>query len=559
MLHTVEMQMNSKMTETALQKNPFCLLGLSTRDNRHRIVEMAEERALYIDSEACLKARADLINPRSRLTAELAWLPGVSPRVAENITHALEANTISADLYERLAPLPKANVMAAVCERKTGSEPVSAIASFICAFVDTVEAVDLEDVLRDINEDRLLAGFPDVPITDAVEQDWTRRRKDYRTALKNMLDGMQADTLVEAITQAVERATGDGERHAPLLLDELVDAYEAETQQFLEAEATNLRTLIGKALADASGGLAAVNPTLDRIEQVARNWVSVAKPIQVSARSRGMSHQSSTDVATRMRSLGVDLNNEHGLLDCADRMTRLLGNLFVDLPEFGDTLAEDAKAIKGLRQSATDTQRQNAEWEREIAFEADVGVVFRDRLAVASQGITWKGRQFPLDSIRRVRWGGVRRSVNGVPTGTDYHVALSIKDAGEQNINLRKESTYTGFTQALWRAVCVRLMIDMLNRLEKGETLHFGSFSVEDGAITLPQHKFWSNNAPLRLRWSDVHVWSADGRFVVGKRDDKKVHGSASYIKDWDTHLIEHLIRGAFKKGAAKLTDYLKG
>jgi hypothetical protein len=81
---------------------------------------------------------------------------------------------------------------------------------------------------------------------------------------------------------------------------------------------------------------------------------------------------------------------------------------------------------------------------------------------------------------------------------------------------------------------------------------------IEDSAVTLPQQKFWGNNPPLRLRWVDVHSWSSDGKFVIGKRDDKKVFGSASYIQDWDTHLIEHVISGAFKKRAAKLSDYLK-
>jgi hypothetical protein len=363
--------------------------------------------------------------------------------------------------------------------------------------------------------------------------------------------------LIEALTQAVERATDDGMQQAPLLIDELVDAFEVEAQSFLEAEAKNLGALSAKALADAKGGVAAIRPTLDRLEQVARNWTSVAKPIQLSARSRGTSHQSSEEVAYALRSLGVSLNNDHGLLNCADRMTGLLGELFIDLGEFGDKLAQDAEVIRGLREDARAKQRRDAEWEREIAFDAEVGLMFKDRLTVSAKGLGWKERLYPLDSITHVRWGGVRRSVNGVPTGTDYTVAFSL-GSSQQVIALRKESTYTGFTRALWRAVCVRLIIEMLSDLEQGKSLRFGDMIIEDSAVTLPQQKFWGNNPPLRLRWVDVHSWSSDGKFVIGKRDDKKVFGSASYIQDWDTHLIEHVISGAFKKRAAKLSDYLK-
>jgi hypothetical protein len=57
-------------------------LGVTTRDNRRRIVELAEEKSLELDHDVCQKARSDLTNPRTRLSVEIAWLPGVSPRKA---------------------------------------------------------------------------------------------------------------------------------------------------------------------------------------------------------------------------------------------------------------------------------------------------------------------------------------------------------------------------------------------------------------------------------------------------------------------------------------------
>jgi hypothetical protein len=420
------MEMTKQSIETDLHRSPFCLLSVSTRDGRSKIVEMAEERALYLDGEACQNAKADLLNPRSRIAAELAWLPGVAPRITEATLSSLAEGSFSVDVYERLAPLARANVMAAASGLMSGREPVSVVASFICSFADTVACVKLEDVLRDINEDRLVARFPEIVGSEAIEQEWTRRCKEYRAALKRLLDNMMPDVLVEAVTLAVERATNQGTQHAPMLLDDLVDTYEVETQVFFDVEAANLQRLCAKALDDAPHGAAAVRLTLDRILEVARNWSSVAKPIQLAFRSRGATHKPSLRLAEELRDLGVTLNNEHRLLDCADRMTRLLKDLFVDLAEFNDKLTEDAEAIEQLRQSAKDKERRDAEWEREIAFDAEVGLMFKDRLTVSRQGVTWKGRQFSLESIKRVRWGGVRRSINGVPTGTEYTVGLAI-------------------------------------------------------------------------------------------------------------------------------------
>src|SRR5262245_20339870 len=63
--------------ETSLHKSPFWILGASLRDDRQRIVERADERALELDPDVCQKARSELTNPRTRLTAEIGWLPGI--------------------------------------------------------------------------------------------------------------------------------------------------------------------------------------------------------------------------------------------------------------------------------------------------------------------------------------------------------------------------------------------------------------------------------------------------------------------------------------------------
>ena len=66
-----------------LFSNPFHILGASTRDNRHRISELADERSLLFDPNSCMEARSDLTNPRKRLSVEVAWLPGIAPNRVE--------------------------------------------------------------------------------------------------------------------------------------------------------------------------------------------------------------------------------------------------------------------------------------------------------------------------------------------------------------------------------------------------------------------------------------------------------------------------------------------
>jgi hypothetical protein len=78
---SMETQMNSTdpALSASLHRNPFWMLWASTRDHSRRIIELADEKALTLDAEDCERARATLTTPRTRLAAELSWLPGVSP------------------------------------------------------------------------------------------------------------------------------------------------------------------------------------------------------------------------------------------------------------------------------------------------------------------------------------------------------------------------------------------------------------------------------------------------------------------------------------------------
>lgn len=545
-----------KATETALHKNPFWVLGVTTRDDRHRIVEQAEERALHIDHNICQKARADLTNPRARLSVELAWMPGVAPRMAEKLLRTLSENPVRARAEEGLPELAKANLMASALELVSDDEPASSVAEFICDFAWVVESIDPDDLLRDVNEDRAISNFPEVRGID-IEEELTARRKVYRNTLKNLLDTMAPEKLIESMTRTVDEATDGGNAHGPVLIDELVDTYEVETQGFLEKESENIGVLIKMARAVAPKGEQAVAPIIDKLGKVARNWDRVAQPIQLSAKSRGIVHTPSRDLAYELRSLGVELNNEHEMLRQADRMIKLLQELFAELPEVAEKLDEDEAAIAGLWQNANEREKQNEEWARNITFSAKVGVMSKDELSISPKGVTWKGKNYPLDEIKMVSWG-VRHSVNGVPTGTNYTIGVG-DSKSSITIELRREAAaYSRFIDTLWRAVSDRLIFDMLGALQEGRSFNFGEITIEDSHVTLVRHKFLGANERVRLPWHDVHVWSADGSFVIGAQKDRKVYSSASYIHAWNTHILEHVIRGGFKKGVSKLSDYLK-
>ena len=263
-------------------------------------------------------------------------------------------------------------------------------------------------------------------------------------------------------------------------------------------------------------------------------------------------------MAYEIRGLAIDLFNKHDMLAHSKRLTGLIQELFSEVPEIADRVEEDADALADIFQQRKQAASRKDEWAREITYRAEIGVMFKDALSISPDGVSWKGQNFPLDSITRVRWGGVSHSVNGIPTGTTYTIAFGNRSS-EAVVELKKQDIYSTFIDKLWRAVCVRLLAEMLEALKAGRDLHFGDALLHDDGITLVRRKFLGSNEKVRCSWGQVHVWSADGSFCIGAKDDKKVNAGISYIHGANTHILEQAIRMAFKKpGMRRLSDLLQ-
>lgn len=281
----------------------------------------------------------------------------------------------------------------------------------------------------------------------------------------------------------------------------------------------------------------------------------------MSAKARGLEHPPSAELARELRELGVFLFNQHGLLDSSQYVTAMLAEVFAELPEVVEIVNQDAATLAELELEREAVAAENAaereEWERAISFEADVGVMFKDRLSISPEGVAWKGSVYPLDSISAVRWGALKRSVNGVPTGTYYTVAL-IASGTVVVIDLRREQTFDGFVGALWRAVGLRLVTELLQRLKSGETIECGYLRVRDDGVILNKTRFLRSAVPTFLEWGDLSVWNANGSFVIAsKADNTQIRASASYIEHWNTHVLERLIRMGLKQGKDQLSSLM--
>jgi hypothetical protein len=329
-----------------LLQNPFHILNASPRDNRRRIMELADERSLLLDSSECMEARSDLTNPRKRLSAEVAWLPGIGPKRVREVLSLIESSPTDLLAVDNLSSIARANLLAAGLARLPDHN-ADDVAEWILEISWAFEDLDPEELSVIINEERVVSGFPEVSDLSAVEAEIQERRRHYRQVIKSALDNLSPKELVEAVTVAVESATDDGEEHGPILIADLVDSYEVEAQGFLDKEEGNIKALVEKlrAAVDAERPDSTLAPMVNQLIQVVKNWDTVAQPIQVSTKSRGLDHDASHRVAGLVRGLAIHMFNEHGKLDFSQQLTNMLQEVFAEVGDVAERTAEDADAL----------------------------------------------------------------------------------------------------------------------------------------------------------------------------------------------------------------------
>lgn len=206
------------------------------RDDRRTIVEQAEHQSLLHDADECQSARSMLINPKNRVAAEMAWLPGVSPDRVNRLLETLLANTMSVRRERNIPSLAHCNLMAAAFDAVSDEYEADYLAEFILEFATQVDECLLEEITEQINEDRVLSGFTSIINGELIETEFYERKRIYNSAVKEALNRLPSEILLETLAITVRYATAEGHVAAPELINELLDAYDIEIQSVLEKE-----------------------------------------------------------------------------------------------------------------------------------------------------------------------------------------------------------------------------------------------------------------------------------------------------------------------------------
>lgn len=374
---------------TTLHQNPFYLLGVTTRDSQRRIIE---KKFLNRDHNTCEDARSELLNPKTRLRAELAWLPAVSPRKIAQLAALLLQDRSSIWTKSGLPSLAHTNLMAAALELVDANDNPEDIAKLMEKMAFLIEDLSAEEIIGDINEDRAISGFLDIRAEEIIAE-LEERKRYFRKTTKEVLTTLPPLSLTKTVTLVVDNATTGGKTPAPELINELVAIYKVEVQDFLQRKSENIYKLISAVREATRLDENAINSLISKLELVAWNWHRMVQPIQINAKTRGIDHEPSYKLAGSLHNLAFDLFKGHDLLTQSQRLTNLTQRLFVELPEIVQRVAQDAEMFQEIFYSCK--QQAKAYWVKKITYRVEIGF-FKHSLSISPDGLPGK--------INTIRW-----------------------------------------------------------------------------------------------------------------------------------------------------------
>ncbi len=329
-----------------LFENPFHILGATQHDNQQRIMELAEEKSLFSDPAEITAARGILINPRKRISAEIAWLPGVNPEQIKSVSKELDSPHQNLLNIIGLSPIASANFFTSAFSRLSDIASTNLV-EWILAIAHAYEGIDAAEVLRTLNEERNISGFPQITDLSVITAEIENRRHHYSKKLSSVINNLSVTERARLLTLILETVMGNNNNRCPILIDDLIQSYELEVgddlekkQKIIEAQDDKLRVIV-----DAKSPDATLQPIVNQLIRTLKDWDAIAQPIQLSKMSRGERHDASFEVAWKIQKLAVDLFNDYLKYNIALQFLNILLEVFAEVPEIVERITKDKKDL----------------------------------------------------------------------------------------------------------------------------------------------------------------------------------------------------------------------
>ena len=329
--------------------NPFKILDVSPTDSRREIVRKAEERALLYDSQKCTEARTILTNPQRRIAAEVHWFLDCSSdeilEIDSFISDELSGNNSEGFPWDMCCPLTQLNIQLA-CIDAQRFQNIAKAKFYILGISRLFEAIDSEQVLELINENRDKAGFPEISKIQDIDVALSEIRSEIRQLLSQRLQKLPEEEYTKLVTALSESYSGNQRYKGNAVLEDVISEFQIYINDTLSKQGQKIiRT--AKFIAQAADKINVEQAVADLIDSLYA-WDRLAQPLQLGALTKGTTHEESKEMLIALRELAIKLHNNYGLSSESLAITKATQEVFKELPEYADTLSEDNETLTRL-------------------------------------------------------------------------------------------------------------------------------------------------------------------------------------------------------------------
>ena len=353
-----------------LLNNPFNVLGLSPRDNRKKIMEIAKEKNLSIDSAIFNEASSILTHPKNRLMAEIAWMPDVMPSKYNEIIRPLsESKGLSQDLKDELkeySPITQLNILTTELEKYKVYD-IAMLGDKIINLDQLVGRIEYKEMKNLFNANRIAAGFPEIEGLEFITHDFNDHLKNLSSIINNRIASIGKESCVELITFIVNKTITNDNYNNGIIINSILDWYESYSQSFLEEGKEEIHLLIQN-IEDEFDSSKITNQIESIIIKLAL-WDEIANPLQVYHRQQGLVHELSKKLGIELRNLAIFLHNDYKELDVSEKLIISLRKAFEELDEFTERIDEDIIMLDINKLARDEDNLIDASFEEQEDFE----------------------------------------------------------------------------------------------------------------------------------------------------------------------------------------------
>jgi peptidoglycan hydrolase-like protein with peptidoglycan-binding domain len=319
-----------------LLASPFSILGVDPTASLQQIAEAYDAAATgHVAESDLIAARAALIDPRRRTSAELSFLLDAHAQDVKSLLAALKSDPSLDDLVrlaDRLAPLSKANFLVHAGSRRPAN------ANLLCALVDAHASIDPMTVFTRLEETRRTAGVALAPF-DSV-------RDGLHELLSSHLEAVLSGyPTARASAKPVEECT---KRILTSADPSRTDALQAMVRVFGSKVAPALLQIEQriKSTAEMLRGRPEELSLTYSLASELRKWIGLARPLVELEAHKGRDEERARQLFVEVRNLFVDLADQHQRFDVALSICNAAAEVFQLLPRATEQLNQDRVALE---------------------------------------------------------------------------------------------------------------------------------------------------------------------------------------------------------------------